>query len=85
MSKDKDIEILTKNIKWIREKNDISKKKMSEILNIGIKSLNKLEEGILPPRMSAKVLFRLQEKFKIPVCDLLEKFLSDMKTTNIID
>ena len=38
---------------------------MSAILGIGINSLNKLEQGLLPPRLSLKALLRINDYFGI--------------------
>ena len=38
---------------------------MAEILGIGIKSLEKLENGILPPRLSVKIIFNIYYSFGI--------------------
>lgn len=54
------------NISYLRRKHSISKKKMCEILGIGVSSLNKIEQGILPPRLNVEVLFRIQSYFGVP-------------------
>lgn len=36
---------------------------MAKILGIGITTLNKIEQGVLPPRLSAEILFRIREYF----------------------
>jgi len=58
-------EIFGKNIAYLRKSNKLSKKKMAEILGIGIKSLEKLENGILPPRLSVKIIFNIYYSFGI--------------------
>ena len=60
-----DIQILCQNIKSLRQKHNLSKKEMSQILGIGMKTLNQIENGILPPRMSCEPLFRIQSHFGI--------------------
>ncbi len=67
LQKNEVIDILTYNIAHIRKANNISKKKMAEILEIGIYSLNKIEKGILPPRLGVTILFRIQEYFNISI------------------
>ena len=44
---------------------------MSELLGIGIKSLNKIEKGEVPPRLSANVIFNIWRYFHIRPKDLL--------------
>lgn len=48
---DNEIDIFLKNISYLRKHNKLSKRKMAEILGIGVKSLNKIENGELPPRI----------------------------------
>ena len=59
------VEIFSKNVKWLRKTNKLSKKQMSEILNIGLGSLNKIEKEILPQRLSVNVLFTIKNHFGI--------------------
>ena len=60
-----DIQILCQNINSLRQQHNLSKKEMSQILGIGMKTLNQIENGILPPRMSCESLFRIQSHFGI--------------------
>jgi len=53
------------NIAWIRKKYGISKRKMSEALKISIASLNKIENGILPPKLSMDIVFNIYISFGI--------------------
>lgn len=53
------------NIAWLRKHYGISKKKMAELLGIGVGSLNKIEQGILPPRMSMEVVFHVFDHFHL--------------------
>ena len=55
--KEESTNILCKNIKILREKNKLSKKEMAKRLGIGVIALSKLESGILPKRLSVKILF----------------------------
>ena len=66
-----ELKILIHNITYLRKKYGISKKKMSELLGIGIKSLNKIEKGEVPPRLSANVIFNIWRYFHIRPKDLL--------------
>ncbi len=67
-----EIEIFCKNVKLLRENNHLTKKEMAKICNIGTKSLSMLEKGILPERLSASILFSLNEHFNIPLKDLFK-------------
>lgn len=70
------IEYLSHNIYYLRSENNFSKKKMAEILKIGVNTLSKIEKGILPPRLSVDVLFRLKDYFGISLKLLIETKMS---------
>lgn len=73
---DKVMEYLSHNISYLRKSHNISKKKMAKILRIRIKSLNKIEKEILPPRLGVEVLFRIKNYFGVPLNLLLSVKLS---------
>ena len=62
---DNEIDIFLKNISYLRKHNKLSKRKMAEILGIGVKSLNKIENGELPPRIGVNVFFKIEKNFGI--------------------
>lgn len=66
MKTKKEIQAFCKNVKVLRTSFKLSKKSMSKILGIGISSLNKIESGVLPPRLNCDVLFRIYAIFKVP-------------------
>ncbi len=47
------------NVLWLRKHYGFSKNKMAKILEIGIGSLNKIESGEMPPRLSAKTIINI--------------------------
>ena len=53
------------NVKMLRGKHMITKKDMSIIMGISVKTLDKIEKGILPPSLSCDVIFRISKVFKI--------------------
>lgn len=65
MKSKNETEIFGKNIVYLRKSNNLSKRKMAEILGIGVKSLEKLENEILPPRLSAEIVFNIYDKFGV--------------------
>lgn len=65
MNEKNDAQILCQNIKFLRQKHKLSKNKMAQILGVSMKTLNCIENGILPPRMSCEPLFRIQRHFGI--------------------
>ena len=68
-----DSSIFCYNVAMLRKQHHLSKKQMAKILGIGIGSLNKLESGILPPRMDVKVAFNIFDAFDIHPKDLFGK------------
>ena len=65
MKETNDEKILCQNIKFLRQKHKLTKTQMSQILGVSIKTLNRLENGILPPRISCELIFRIQRHFGI--------------------
>lgn len=67
---------LVNNIIFLRKKYSISKKVMAEILGVCVETLNKIERGELPPRLSLKIVFNIEKYFSIKPKDILEnKFI----------
>lgn len=62
---EKQIQILCENIAFLRKENHLSKKEMATILNIGVQSLTKLENGELPPRLRVDIIFHIYDRFGI--------------------
>lgn len=70
-----DILIFSENIKTIRKDNNLSKVKMSEILGISTRTLTLIENGILPPKLSCDVLFRIYKNFGISPQSILSEII----------
>ena len=68
----KDIQAFSHNIKQLRQSHNLSKKSMAKIMGIGVGSLTKLENGILPPRADANCLLNLHKYFGIPISELFQ-------------
>ncbi|MBQ8497711.1 MAG: helix-turn-helix transcriptional regulator [Clostridia bacterium] len=75
MKTDKDVQIFCENIRKIRLEYGLSKKEMAKILEIGIKSLNSLENGKIPPRLNCLIFYKIQENFGIRPGDLFDEDL----------
>lgn len=69
--------IIAENIKWIRNKNNLTLDEMAKILETSTYSLKKLERGILPKRLGADILFKIQSYFNIPAQDIVDRILKD--------
>ena len=65
MKENREIKVFCKNIKELRWRNDLSKKQMAKVLGIGTKTLTKIENGILPPRLSCDILIKVYEVFHV--------------------
>lgn len=61
-----ELNVFMQNITLLRKKHNISKVEMAKLLEIGIGSLNKLEKGEMPPRLSVSILFAINRHFGIP-------------------
>lgn len=53
------------NLKLLRKQHNLSKKKMAESLGIGLWSMNKLERGEIPPKLSANIFLAVYKRFGI--------------------
>lgn len=53
------------NIKWLRKNKNLSKRSMAKILKISAETLNRIENGELPPKLSADVIWRIYLNFGI--------------------
>ena len=69
----KETQMFCENISAIRKKLRLSKKEMAKILGIGIGSLSKIENGVIPPKMSCKVLFKINKNFNIKYVDIFKE------------
>lgn len=53
------------NIKWLRNENEYSKSKMAKMLGISVKTLEKLENGEMPNKLSVKVISNVKYHFNL--------------------
>ena len=70
--KQREIKNLSHNIKQLRQSHNLSKKSMAKIMGIGVGSLTKLENGILPPRADVNCLLNLHKYFGISISELFQ-------------
>jgi len=61
----KNEQIFCFNVKKLRAAYGLSKKEMAKILHIGVASLTKMENGILPPRASYLIVIYICESFHV--------------------
>ena len=69
---EQEIDNFAHNVKFLREKHNISKTKMAQMLGVSFKSLNKIENGQIPKRLSVGIVFRIEQYFGVK-CHLLFK------------
>ncbi len=73
MENRREVIIFLENIKRLREEKGYSKREMAKRLKIGLYSINKIESGELPPRLSIDVLDNIEKEFKIYPADMFKK------------
>ena len=76
MSVENNLLLLCENIKLLRAKNNLSKKEMAQKSGISIKSITKIESGVLPRSVNAITLYKIHKVFNIPIETLLETRLT---------
>ena len=64
-SNDTQIQIFLHNLAWLRKKHNLSKADMAKKLKIGLYTLNKIEAGILPPRLGCRILEAVYYSFSV--------------------
>lgn len=65
----------SQNLIHIRTYYGLSKVRMAQLLGIGVGTLNKLEQGKIPPRLTIDILFFVQKEFHISPAQLLSGVL----------
>ena len=59
-----------RNVLYLRKKHGLTQVQMAKIMNVGVGTVRLLERGVLPPRLSADVLWRLHDYFHLSVSQL---------------
>ncbi len=65
-----DKQIFCRNIKKLRVSHNLTKTEMAKILKISMHTLNKIESGELPKRLTVKVIYAIVDEFDISADDL---------------
>lgn len=60
-----EIKNFMRNIRFLRETNKLSKRKMAAILGISVENLNRIENGESMPDVSVEVVFNIYDYFGI--------------------
>ena len=66
-------ENLLRNLNHLRRQHNLTQKQMAQILGISITTWRKMEQGIMPPRLSSLVVYRAADAFGIPTSTLFSK------------
>ncbi len=69
----KEFFIFCENVKKLRTKNNLSKSAMARILGIMPSTLTELEHGILPDRLSCRILSRMHHYFGVEISNLFRE------------
>ena len=64
---------LLRNLNHLRRLHNLTQKQMAQILGISITTWRKMEQGIMPPRLSSLVVYRAADAFGIPAIKLFSK------------
>lgn len=73
----KEMENFLYNVKWLRHRHGLSKKRMAELLGIGLWSLNKIENGEMPPKLDIGIIVQIKNHFGIYPKEQFESRLED--------
>ena len=72
MTKSKNFLYFSYHIQRIRKEQKLTQREMAGRLGIGVRTLSMIEKGILPPRLSCAIIFRIQDQFGIHPKDLFK-------------
>ena len=70
MKENSEFRILCSNIIYLKNKNKLTQKELSEISGLSLYSISKIKKGICTDKITAETLYRLSKYFKIRIADL---------------
>ena len=62
---EEELRCFMRNMAQLRAEHGLSKREMAKRLGIGVGTLNKLEQGQLPARLSASVIYSIYREFGV--------------------
>lgn len=83
MDNSRELATLCRNIRYLRISHGLSKKKMAEIMGIGVRSLNRMERGDFPSGIGISVFFRIHRTFGVLPSRLVSEELERNKVPHI--
>ena len=57
--------IFLENLRRLRKREGLSPREMAKKLGVGVKTLEQLENGIVPAHVSCSIVFRIQREFQV--------------------
>lgn len=62
-----------RNVAFLRMEHGLSKREMAKRLGVSVRTLNELEQGLVPARLSASVIYNIHRQFGIrPACQFAD-------------
>ena len=77
------MEIICKNLRYLRKRNGLTQKQMADILGVGIGSIREMEKGRIPRCFRVGALRRLCEYFQISGDDIVFKDIEALQEKSI--
>ena len=68
-----EIESFCKNMRNLREANNLSKKEMAHKLNVSVATISNIENGTIPPRLSYIIIVDIYNEFGIIPSQMLNE------------
>ena len=65
---------LLRNLNHLRRQHNLTQKQMAQILGISITTWRKMEQGIMPPRLSTLVVYHAADAFGVDAARLFRNF-----------
>ncbi|MBE6654855.1 MAG: helix-turn-helix transcriptional regulator [Ruminococcaceae bacterium] len=75
MNYKKETQFFCENIKYLRKKHSLSLTSMAKKMGVSKKTLESIEQGVIPERMTCRVLFNISKNFGIEPPEMLSEFL----------
>lgn len=73
-------DVFCENLRAYRKIHGLSKAQMAKKLHVSVRSLNILESGHIPPRVSVDVFFRFAHLCNVPVSAVFKTVVANEKT-----
>lgn len=72
MNKDSELEILCRNIIFLKNKWKLTQKELSEISGLSLYSIRRIQKGYCPDTLTVDVLFNLSKYYGIKISSLFD-------------